>query len=64
MNDEPGDFVGLFIQGEMPGIQQMNLGMWHIAVEPAGKQRDQGIKLARGGRKTVQEHDSRCTLRP
>jgi hypothetical protein len=38
--------------------------MWHIAVEPAGKQRDQGIKLARGGRKTVQEHDRRCTLRP
>jgi len=25
MNDEPGDFVGLFIQGEMAGIQQMNI---------------------------------------
>jgi hypothetical protein len=36
MNDEPGDFVGLFIQGEMAGIQQMNLDMWHIAGERLG----------------------------
>jgi len=25
LNDEPGDFVSLFIQGEMAGIQQMNI---------------------------------------